>query len=71
VVKDPSVVFVLVMVISQGMIKTRDAICYYMWTQSEPHLRESQLAQKGEPQKDFLLGSGGREMSPKNDIQVA
>jgi hypothetical protein len=44
VVNDPSVVFVLVMVIRQGMIKTQDAICYYMQTQSEPNLRESQLA---------------------------
>jgi hypothetical protein len=49
------------------MIKTQDVICYYMWTQSEPDLRESQLAQKGESQKEFLLGSGGRETSPKTE----
>jgi hypothetical protein len=28
------------------MIKTRDARCYLMQTQSEPDLRESQLAQR-------------------------
>jgi hypothetical protein len=28
------------------MIKTRDARCYHMRTQSEPDLRESQLAQR-------------------------
>jgi hypothetical protein len=51
------------------MIKTQDAICYYMQTQSEPDLRESQLAQKGELHKEFLLSSGGRETSPKTDRQ--
>jgi hypothetical protein len=40
-VKDISLVFVLVMVIRQGMIKTQDAIFSYMHTQSEPNLRES------------------------------
>jgi hypothetical protein len=38
-VKDIGLVFVLVMVIRQGMIK--DAIFFYMHTQSEPNLRES------------------------------
>jgi hypothetical protein len=28
------------------MIKTQDAICYHMKTQSEPDLRHSQLAQR-------------------------
>jgi hypothetical protein len=28
------------------MIKTQDAICYYMRTQSEPNLIESQLARR-------------------------
>jgi hypothetical protein len=53
------------------MIKTHDVICYYMQIQSESDLRESQLTQKGESQKEFLLGSGGRETSPKTNIQVS
>jgi hypothetical protein len=53
------------------MIKTQDVICYYMQTQSEPDLRESQLAQKGESHKEFLLDSSGRETSPKTDRQVS
>jgi hypothetical protein len=28
------------------MVKTQDASCYHMQTQSEPNLRESQLAQR-------------------------
>jgi hypothetical protein len=53
------------------MIKTQDAICYYMQTQSELDLRESHLDQKGKLHKEFLLGSGGRETSPKTDSQVS
>jgi hypothetical protein len=53
------------------MIKTQDVICYYMQTQSEPDLKEIQLAQNGELHKEFLLGSGGREMSPKTGKQVS
>jgi hypothetical protein len=49
------------------MIKTQDAICYYVRTESEPEL----IGSEGELQKEFLLGSGGREMSPKTDRQVS
>jgi hypothetical protein len=65
VVNDPGVVFVLVMVIGQGMIKTQDDRCYHMWTQSELDLRESQLAQRKGRRRSFSSVQVGERHLPR------
>jgi hypothetical protein len=47
------------------MIKTEDAICYYMWTQSEPDLRESQLAQRESRGRNFSSVQVGKRHLPR------
>jgi hypothetical protein len=47
------------------MIKTQDAICYYMQTQSEPDLRESQLAQRESRRRSFSSVQVGERRLPR------
>jgi hypothetical protein len=47
------------------MIKTQDVICYYMWTRSEPNLRESQLAQRESCKRSFSLVQVGERHLPR------
>jgi hypothetical protein len=65
VVNDPGVVFFLVMMIQQGMIKTQDGRFYHMQTQSEHDLRESQLAKRESRRKSFPLVQVGERHLPR------
>jgi hypothetical protein len=47
------------------MIKTQDARCYHMWTQSEPDLRESQLAQRESHRRSFPSVQVGERHLPR------
>jgi hypothetical protein len=47
------------------MIKTQNATCYHMQTQSEPDLRESQLAQKESRKRSFPSVQVGERRLPR------